>query len=396
MFVLLFCGISVFGEDKVHVIISIDLKSEIAMYERDYAVEQIKAKIPQLLRKHHIEEGLASIQFFSVEECAEDLDKYVANLNAPFSKFSNVNDILKSFNADVFNRFPGKFYSVITIAKPYSLLKYRHTEPDVLVEKTYLVLVTDYKYNGNDDFYGELKHVPKISRETKEIIMNSIKDVQQNYFYSFIAEEDISVYSRRGYISLFEVVPLQQYFAIESVLDFPHIIRASRTKDGYQASFSINQLNNPNYRLCSAMISLPNNKQELTQIINECGKEYMFYISKTIVDEVGKDGFYFDFKAWVQLIDNVYNHTKLSPDGTKLQGAEGLKRTIKVDFDENAKILGFIPLLDSLFAISFWTNDQNIAAAMWSWIIILIIIGIVIFFIWKSTQYKSKSNDVKI
>jgi len=255
--------------------------------------------------------------------------------------------------------------------------------------------VTDYKYNGNDDFYGELKHVPRISTETKKVIMNTIKNVQQNYFYKFIAEENISRYPRSGYISLFEVIPLQQYFSIESVLDFPHKLVATRTKDGYIAKFKINQLDNPNYRFISSEACMPIEGYNEIHSVN-LGQELSFNFPDELVKQVGKDNISIDFRTWVQLIDNVYNHTILTPDGTKLQGSEGLNRSIKVELEKDAEILGFIPLTDGLYNISFWTNNQSTAAATWGVIFILILLGVMIFIIWKSTQYKSRNNDVKI
>lgn len=381
-------------EDK-HLIVSIDLKSEITMYDREYAVSKIKSVIPRMLRNNNITEGYASIQFFSVNENASNLEEYVKNINDPFTQFSDVNYVVDGLLESDFYKYHGNHYSVVTIAKPYSLLKFRDIASDKLIEKTYLILVTDYKYNGNDDFYGELKHVPRISKDTKESIMNTIKDVQQNYFYKFIAEENISRYPRSGYISLFEVIPLQQYFSIESVLDFPHKITATRTKDGYKATFKINQLENPNYRFISSEAFLPVEGHDEIRSV-KLNQDVKFDIPERLVEELGEDNISINFRTWVQLIDNVYNHTILSPDGDKLQGADGLNRSIKIELEKDAEILGFIPLTDGLYNISFWTNNQNVAAATWGVIFILILLGIMIFIIWRSTQYRSKNNDVKI
>lgn len=392
-FVLL-CFKGYCNDDK-HLIISIDLKSEITMYDREYAVSKIKSVIPQMLIDNKITEGYASIQFFSVNENASNLDEYVKNINTPFAPFSDVNNVVNGISESDFYRYHGNHYSVVTIAKPYSLLKFRNIASDKLIKKTYLILVTDYKYNGNDDFYGELKHVPRISKETKESIMNTIKDVQQNYFYKFIAEENISRYPRSGYISLFEVIPLQQYFSVESVLDFPHKITATRTKDGYKATFQISQLDNPNYCFISSEAFLPIEGYNEIRTV-KLNQDVVFDIPHELIKQIGEDNISIDFKTWVQLIDNVYNHTILSPDGDKLQGSEGLNRIIKVELEKDAEILGFIPLTDSLYSISFWTDSQSVAAATWGVIFILILLGIMIFIIWKSTQYKNKNNDVKI
>lgn len=392
-FVLL-CFKGYCNEDK-HLIVSIDLKSEITMYDREYAVSKIKNVIPQMLRNNNITEGYASIQFFSVNENASNLEEYVKNINTPFTQFSDVNNVVDGLLESDFYQYHGNHYSVVTIAKPYSLLKFRDVASDKLIEKTYLILVTDYKYNGNDDFYGELKHVPRISKDTKESIMNTIKDVQQNYFYKFIAEENISRYPRSGYISLFEVIPLQQYFSVESVLDFPHKITATRTKDGYKATFKIDQLGNPNYRFISSEAFLPVEGHDEIRSV-KLNQDVKFDIPERLVEKLGEDNISINFRTWVQLIDNVYNHTILSPDGDKLQGADGLNRSIKIELEKDAEILGFIPLTDGLYNISFWTNNQNVAAATWGVIFILILLGIMIFIIWRSTQYRSKNNDIKI
>ena len=391
---MLLCFKSYCNEDK-HLIVSIDLRSEITMYDREYAISKIKSVIPKMLRKYNITEGYASVQFFSVNEDATNLEEYVKNINTPFSLFSNVNNALAGISESDFYKYHGNLYSVVTIAKPYSLLKFRDIAPDRLIEKTYLILVTDYKYNGNDDFYGELKHIPKISEEIKELIMNTIKDVQQNYFYKFIAEENISRYLYSGYISLFEVIPLQQYFSVESVLDFPHKITATRTKDGYKAIFKISQLDNPNYRFISSDAFIPVEGYNEIRLV-KLNQDVIFNIPDELVNQIGEDNISINFRTWVQLIDNVYNHTILSPDGDKLQGSEGLNRIIKVELEKDAEILGFIPLTDGLYNISFWTNSQNVAAATWGVIFIFILLGIMIFVIWRSTQYKSKKNDVKI
>ena len=325
------------NEDK-HLIISIDLRSQITKYDTRYSVSMIKNVIPQMLRKHNITNGYTSIQFFCVSEDAANLDKYVKNINTPFSNFSNVDDVVNEISEQDFYKYSGNsYYSVITIAKPYSLLKFRDEESDKLIEKTYLILVTDYKYNGNDDFYGELKHVKKISNKTKESIMNTVKEVQQNYFYKFIDEKNISTSSRQGYISLFEVIPLQQYFSIESVLDFPHEITATRTKNGYKAIFKISQLDNPNYRFISSEAFIPTGGNNEIHPV-KLNQDVVFEIPDALVNQIGKNYISINFRTWVQLIDNVYNHTILSPDGDTLQGSKGLNRIIKVNLEDDAKI----------------------------------------------------------
>ena len=391
---IILCVEGLCGTDN-HVIVSIDLKSNIAKYECDYTVSEIKKIVPQILKENDIHGGYASMHFFSAHSDASDLDTYIEDIITPFAPYTDISSVLANLDKNDFTNHKGEYYSIISVATPYSLLRFRNTKPDILVQNTYIVLVTDYKYNGNNDFYGELQHVKGITEPTRAAIMDIVKDVQQNYFYKFIGEKTLSVNSRKAYISLFEAVPLQQYFAIETLLDFPHTITAKRTKDGYVAEFEINQLDNPNYRFVSSEACMPINGYDQKRPLS-IGKEEIFVIPEKLVEQVGKDNLSINFSTRVHFIDNVYNHTLLAPEGSRLHGSEGLKRNVKIILEEDAKILGFIPLTDGLYKMSFWTGDQHIAAITWNLILILILGGILIYIIWKSTQYNTNDHEVKI
>lgn len=407
VFAFVLIGINAFcNEKKNHVIISFDLKSDITMANnrRDYTIKQVKEVLPQILKTNGINSGYVSLQTFSASENAENLDDYIIELKAPFTEFSNISIVLDNLQSSDFSGIMPEYgFSLLTVARPYSLLKFKEQKDEILVDRTFLVLITDNKFNGNDNYKKELDDASpdgiKYNAAVKKNIMANMISVQQNYFYELIDEKSICYYNNysvsKGSMTLFEVIPLQQYFSVESVLDFPHTITATRTKDGYKAIFKVNQLDNPNYRFISSEAFLPvdgyNEKRHVKLNQNE-----IFDIPESLVEQVGEDNISIDFRTWVQLIDNVYNHTILSPDGDKLQGAEGLNRSIKIKLEEDAKILGFIPLTDGLYDISFWTNDQSVAAATWGVIFILILLAVMIFSIWQSTRYKSKRNDVKL
>ena len=407
VFAFVLMGINAFcNEKKNHVIISFDLKSDVMMNNRrDYTIKQVKEVLPQILKTNGINSGYVSLQTFSASENAENLDDYIIELKAPFTEFSNISIVLDNLQSSDFSGImPGEGYSLLTVARPYSLLKFKEQKNEILVDRTFLVLITDNKFNGNDNYKKELDDASpygiKYNAAVKKNIMANMISVQQNYFYELIDEKSICYYndyyvSKKGSMTLFEVIPLQQYFSVESVLDFPHTITATRTKDGYKAIFKVNQLDNPNYRFISSEAFLPVEGHDEKRHV-KLNQNEIFDIPESLVEQVGEDNISIDFRTWVQLIDNVYNHTILSPDGDKLQGAEGLNRSIKIKLEEDAKILGFIPLTDGLYDISFWTNDQSVAAATWGVIFILILLGIMIFIIWRSTQYRSKNNDVKI
>lgn len=103
-----------------------------------------------------------------------------------------------------------------------------------------------------------------------------------------------------------------------------------------------------------------------------------------------------EIKAWVKLCDGIYNNTVLHPEGSKLQGAEGLSRIISIELEQDAKILGIIPLPDFLFYMSFWTSSQITAANSWAWILIFIAIAAIVYIIYKSNIYKPNTKEIKI
>ena len=98
----------------------------------------------------------------------------------------------------------------------------------------------------------------------------------------------------------------------------------------------------------------------------------------------------------MKLCDGVYNNTILHPHGSKLQGASGLFRTIAIQKEKDAEILGVVDLSDFLFTISFWTSSQSAAAYSWGWIIIFIVLVIVVYIIYKTNIYKVKVGTTKI
>ena len=117
---------------------------------------------------------------------------------------------------------------------------------------------------------------------------------------------------------------------------------------------------------------------------------------KLRIEPKDKNDAQIELRSWVKLNDGVYNNTILHPDGSKLQGASGLTHIIKVEPEDNAKILGIIPLSDFLFYLSFWTSSQETAATVWGWIFVLSALGIIIYAIYRNNIYKVDPKEVKL
>lgn len=286
------------------------------------------------------------------------------------------------------------YYSITSFAKPYVLMAAQKAK---LTNRTYLAVITDMKYNGNDDYYGEIKFAKlNFSQEGNAMFKRDIKNVQTNYFCEFIGEVSIS----GGWISLYEYIPLQAYFSMESVLSFPKEVKAVREKDGYRCEITPESIGNTNYIVHKIKMVL---RQDTTVIAEKYFKSRNFSnktFSFSVPNEYKGVELSISISAWVKLNDGVYGNTILHPMGSNLQGAKGLNRTIAVETEEDALILGTFTLTNALFEMAFWTNDQQTAAVAWGWVFIISGIVIIVISVVLSIRYnlinKPRNSDIKI
>lgn len=388
------------SEQESSLILALDVRSDIGRYLRyrkvrfdDYYysdkmpgrktyAEYYSSYIQNILKDNNVTPDYVSGVLYGKEEGSTTPTNFSRLVVSPTNIPDNYVDIL----TQLYKRIPGgEYYSITSFAKPYSLMALKDKQS---TNRTLLILMTDGKYNGNDDYYGEAEYMKlNFTKEGKAQFKQDILNVQTNYFCQF--KEQIKV--EGGYIQLYEFIPLQQYFALESLLDFPHEIMAKREKSNYVVDFISNAISNDDYEIKKIQISLVvKDKVIHTRNFNP-SDNIQFKIPKNEIQNA-----HLEIKAWVKLCDGVYNNTILHPNGSKLQGAEGLHRVVQIKKENNAKILGVIELPDFLFAISFWTSSQTIAATTWGWIFILIMVIIVISIIYKSNIYKVKEGTTKI
>lgn len=367
---------------KNHVIIALDARSDINVNPSNWSYNTIIVgdNLSKLLRANGIEDGIVSTLTYSMDSRENDLSKYTHKIAvAEDFTLEDINNYWKELSE---TRDEGVRFSLLSLAKPYCLKAVKVDSEDnsaKLTYRTYLILITDLKYNGNDDFHDELRHKPGMSQSMLSKILGEVKLVQQNYFYEFISQIQLN----RGYMMLFECIPQQKYFALESVAEYPHNIIAKRTKDGYSLEFGFISYNNPNYNLLKSEILVGNE----TVTVNGYNKVKIL-IPTNVWQK--SDTIHANIKSWVHLLDGVYNRTILSPDGAELQGKNGLNKIIVVQREPHAKILWIVPLPDFLFNISFWTSDQTIAAGVWSVFILFALVAFIIYLIGKTMKYDPK------
>lgn len=362
-----------------HVIIALDARSNLKS-NWSYNKAVIGDNLSKLLHANGIEDGMVSTLTYSMDSLENDLSKYTHKI-AVAEDFT-LEDICNYWKKLSETRDEGVRFSLLSLAKPYCLKAVKVDSDDnsaKLTYRTYLILITDLKYNGNDDFHDELRHKPGMSQSMLNKILGEVKIVQQNYFYDFISQIQLN----KGYMMLFECIPQQKYFALESVAEYPHNIIAKRTKDGYSLEFGFISYNNPNYNLLKSEVFVGNE----TVTVNGYNKVKVLIPSNVWQKN---DTIHAKIKSWVRLLDGIYNRTILSPDGAELQGKDGLNKIVVVQREPHAKILWIVPLPDFLFNMSFWTSDQAIAAGVWSVIILFALVAFIIYLIGKTMKYDPK------
>lgn len=365
-----------------HVIIALDARSDMNVNPANWMnnIKIVEDNLSSMLSKNGIKNGIVSTMTYSLGSHDNDLSKYTHKIAVaePFS-LQNINGYWKQLSQI---KEEGSRFSLLSIAKPYCLKAVKVESEDntaKLAYRTFLLLITDLRYNGNDDFHDELRHKPGMNQTLLNKILGEVKIVQQNYFYDFISQIQLN----RGFMMLFECIPQQKYFALESITEYPHNIVASRTKEGYSLSFEFKSFGNPNYELIKSEVLIGN------EIVTVKGYNKVEFLIPSHIWN-GKDTIHANIKSWVRLLDGIYNRTILSPDGAELQGRDGLNKIIVVEREPKAKLLWIIPLPDFLFDISFWTSDQSIAAGVWSILVILALIVFIIYLIGKTMKYDPK------
>lgn len=307
-----------------------------------------------------------------------------------------------------------EYYSLTSFAKPYALMALKDNQR---TNRTFLAIITDGYYNGKDDYYGEFeqykKNNPYRDSFNATAFLKCIDGFQTNYYCKYIGKKTLTTrsYYDKEYeqtIQFYEYVPLQKYFTLESVLDFPQKIVANRTKTGYDLKLNIPKLDNKDYEVQKVLVnvSLNNTEKSFTKVFDLMQNDTISVLQSgySINDLEGAE---IELKAWVRWCDGVYNNTILHPNGSKFQGSEGLVRKIAIEIEPSAKVFG-TDLPDFLYQLSKWTPDQNDAALGWEFIIsfiviiivtvIAVVIGIYIYRkkVKKSSFYHPNPQEVKI
>lgn len=303
-----------------------------------------------------------------------------------------------------FSTYDNTSFSLLTVAKPYCLNYFARVQEKRDVNRTFMIVVSDRTFNG--DMYNEVLNLRQYNISDH---LTGIKDddvypicyaVNQSYFIRHIKTEKIryggGAWSNpKGYVDLYEFVPLQKNFKLATVLDMPAQVKAKRVRGNkYRCELLLNNRHHTSYKPIRLEASLDGKLlKHWSEDELEDAPSYTFEIeSANRPDKL-------NLKGWVRLIDDVYNTTLLSPSPRAMEeaGRNGLNVDFEIEYEQKAKIF-FFPMYD-FFWFSFLPDDQATAALVWELIfgfIILMTAVVTIIYLFNKNQYFTPSvSDIE-
>ncbi len=256
--------------------------------------------------------------------------------------------------------FLGKYYSAVSFALPMSLYDLR--EPTPLVNRTFLVLVSDGKYNGFGDPVGEIEELRKVRVAGIPEAMSRYEAILTSYYWRKLPAEA----EREGVkVTLFEVSPLARYFTVESLLEFDRVASLLRARREYRTALPLRLKPNPTFRIqrLEATLLSDSGQALARQVFTPLGSDTV--VSLFIDRDQGRHAVTLSLRAWVHMGDSAYGAHVLHPFGSELQGRAGLNRRLPVVVDSPPKILYVFPLTDWMYDLVFFTESETVA--VWTW-----------------------------
>ena len=295
------------------------------------------------------------------------------------------------------------FGSMQSLAKPYIVMATHNQDGNVEnADKTMLLIVSDEVINGTDDNYTqEWNHVSvtpgsntakfrTLSADVFKTMNNfneEFKFVQTPMIYNGQAQSRIPLTPDGNYkIIPYEVIPAEMP-SIHSVTDMPSPLPLKRVRGGYRLNAEVGSIN-PKYTINEIKITRSDG-----EVIGE-SKEGL--IDVTIPSNAINEGDTMHVSMTLLLKDGMYNGSRISERNERYKTGMTLNQVVKRQ--EDAKIFGFIPLVDWLWW--WYPNDAFKAVIIWDLFLVLILLVIALFlgYRWlkQAATYVPSDESVKI
>ena len=328
------------------------------------------------------------------------------SVNLARSRFSQYNwDALISYKSPII-KDSHKKYSLVSVARPYCL-KTAKIDSDkyndkCLTNRTFIIMVTDHRYNGNS-FYDEVLYIAEKHGKNVGMSMSAMydrifdvcHDVESDYYIKFITSTPIGgKYS--GFVEVYEYVPHQSYLSLSSVVDYPSAIDAKRLPGKkYEIDVSFNKRENEHYRIkrLDVKMKFPDGRDSLKTFFDMDSIRFSKVFHRDSCPEK------LEVRAWLRVMDGVYNSTILTPSASAADylGGKGLNIALPVVLEPDAEVLG-VPLPDWLW-LGYDRNQYEAAMlmeflAIAAIVLLLVIVVIILYFSFR--YYKPDKDDMTI
>ena len=428
-FSLFLTGVSVQAKDKEplrhHIIIAVDKagcdgwigNAEVSKYV-DYLIHSQLTTNAQSKRRYFELGDYVSVVGFRINSNQKDMSVFAMPLRSgeetiAYKQLNNkqLNNllsrewkeiVLQSYNSG------GSAFSLVSVAKEYTLSALKSEGQQV--GRTFLVMITDRHYNGNN-FYDEMKAFEEQQKNyggadellTPQKIFKRCYEVQQYYFCSYISTGSIwagNSFSPKGYVELYEYLPLQRNFTLSTAINFPTHLMAKRKRDGnYCVELPLSWCGGNHYTF-NHLEAFPNYGDKAILDTPKGAIRYDELTDKVQTLEVpgNKSAKSIQLRAWLGLIDGFYNATLMSPDKESPieSGRQGLNTMVPIEYEEDATILG-VPIPGFLWPP--FVEDQYTAALIWKIILWVFFIGWLIWMGYRMARpefYKPRADEFSI
>lgn len=280
------------------------------------------------------------------------------------------------------SKFDGEPYSILSGSKPYTLLALRSENPKEAANKVYLVMVTDERYNNQDDFRKEFEGFivntgnKKLSKKEFD---KTCANVNGLYSFNFVNESPVW---GDGILKalLFEVAP--SAMPSLSSLDFPATLGLNRCHGGYELDFDVKSVDN--------LVSLERFDVEVAKkdgTFQRATADKNGHIHlKVSSSDVNPDSIHVRLLAWARQTGGVFDALTVSPlDYTENSKGVRLRSDRTLTYKEDAHIFG-IRMPDWMW---FLPVEARTMATIWMVLIVFIIIALVTK--WIMRYYKRNS-----
>lgn len=321
---------------------------------------------------------------YGLEGNAQDFDNFITD-RCTYKHIGGSNDLGDIFQLVRNNTINSKFsffnknYSLISLSQTMAIGKLNNYQP--LQNRLFLIHVSDQIYNGIDDPFEEVRRVyndfagRNIYLDFNLEVFPIYRMVNENFICRRFPEDgSFDRTSGNYHIKVFEYIPNQKYFSIESLYAYNRSnIEFKRAIGSYRCELPLENLYNQNYSTLKIQFDLFNENgvpivTDSLTILNDSSllSSSVVKITFSVPDSLITKNDTLKLKFWLHFKDDVLGSMVLNPYGSVLQGALGLNRSITVTYEKDAKVWGILRMNDWMYeAFANQKNDDQHKSKVW-------------------------------